>query len=102
MYILFISILLLCIMLRMITHIRVFFPGFQLILSLKVNNVVMLAKSFIVLVAFLSQLTLYSFVGDYLKSEMEKVGLSIYQSPWCDFPTKLTRSMIFVLMQTIV
>jgi len=62
----------------------------------------MLAKSFIVLVAFLSQLTLYSFVGDYLKSEMEEVGLSIYQSPWYDFPTKLTRSMIFILMQTIM
>jgi len=59
----------------------------------------MTTKSSIVLVALLSQLTLYSFIGDYLKSEMEEVGLSIYQSSWCDFPTKLTRSIIFVLMR---
>jgi len=59
----------------------------------------MITKSSIVLVALLSQLTLYSFIGDYLKSEMEEVGLSIYQSSWCDFPTKLTRNMIFVLMR---
>jgi len=59
----------------------------------------MITKSSIVLVALLSQLTLYSFIGDYLKSEMEEVGLSIYQSSWCDFPTKLMRSMTFVLMR---
>jgi len=52
-----------------------------------------------VLVALLSQLTLYSFIGDYFKSEMEEVGFSIYQSSWYDFPTKLTRNMIFVLMR---
>jgi len=52
-----------------------------------------------VLVDLFSQLSLYSFIGDYLKSEMEEVGLSIYQCSWCDFPTKLTRNMIFVLMR---
>jgi len=78
------------------TRMHIFFQGFQFILSLKVHNVVMTAKSFMVLVAFLSQLTLYSFIGDYFKSEMEEVGFSIYQSSWYDFPTKLTRNMIFV------
>ncbi|EZA52554.1 ObirOr5-P1 [Ooceraea biroi] len=85
---LFISSILLCIM------------GFQLILSLKVNDIVMTTKSFSVLSAFLSQLTLYSFIGDYLKSQMEEIGLSIYRSSWYDYPRKLTRNMIFVLMRT--
>jgi hypothetical protein len=67
------------------TRMHIFFQGFQFILSLKVHNVVMTAKSFMVLVAF--------------KSEMEEVGFSIYQSSWYDFPTKLTRNMIFVLMR---
>jgi len=52
-----------------------------------------------VLSAFLTQLTLYSFVGNYLKSEMEEIGLSIYQSAWYNFPRKLTRNIIFILMQ---
>lgn len=49
---------------------------------------------------FLSQLTLYSFIGDYLKSQMEEVGFSIYQNAWYKFPTKLTRNLIFVIMRT--
>lgn len=53
-----------------------------------------------VLGAFLSQLTLYSIMGDYLKSQMEEVGLSIYQSPWYNFPTQLTKNMIIILMRT--
>lgn len=47
---------------------------------------------------FITQLTLYSVIGDYLKSEMEEIGLSIYQSSWYNFPAKLTRHMIFIIM----
>ncbi|XP_072759658.1 uncharacterized protein [Anoplolepis gracilipes] len=85
---LFIISILLCIM------------GFQLILALKVHNTIMAGKSLMILSAFLSQLTLYSFIGNYLKSEMEEIGLSIYQSAWYKFPRKLTKNVIFILMQT--
>ncbi|XP_025265649.1 putative odorant receptor 71a isoform X2 [Camponotus floridanus] len=73
--------------------------GFQLILALKVNDIVMIGKSLITLSAFLIQLTLFSSIGNYLKSEMEEIGLSIYQSAWYSFPSKLTRNVIFILMQ---
>jgi len=53
-----------------------------------------------VLSTFLTQLLLYSFIGDYLKSQMEEVGYTIYQSVWYDFPVKLMRNVIFVLMRT--
>ncbi|XP_025265645.1 odorant receptor 49b-like isoform X2 [Camponotus floridanus] len=85
---LFIISILLCIM------------GFQLILALKNNNTVVVGKSLMILSAFLTQLTLYSFIGNYLKSEMEEIGLSIYQSAWYNFPRKLTKNIIFILMQT--
>ncbi|XP_072760024.1 uncharacterized protein [Anoplolepis gracilipes] len=74
--------------------------GFQLILALKVHDIVMVGKSLVALSAFLFQLTLYSFVGNYLKSEMEEIGFSIYQSAWYKFPRKLTRNVLFILMQT--
>ncbi|XP_070167626.1 odorant receptor 9a-like [Polyergus mexicanus] len=84
---LFLSSILLCIM------------GFQFILALKRNDAVMMGKSFMVLCTFLTQLTVYSFVGDYLKSQMEEIGLFIYQSVWYDLPTKLTKNLIFVIMR---
>ncbi|XP_018315067.1 uncharacterized protein [Mycetomoellerius zeteki] len=74
--------------------------GFQFILALKYNDTAMAAKSIMVQSTFLSQLTLYSFVGDYLKSQMEEVGLCIYQNTWYDFPTKLTRNLIFIIMRS--
>lgn len=60
----------------------------------------MIGKSLMVQIIFLTQLTLYSFIGNYLKSEMEEVGLSVYQSAWYHFPKKLTKNIIFILTQT--
>ncbi|XP_018363120.1 PREDICTED: odorant receptor 13a-like [Trachymyrmex cornetzi] len=85
---LFISSILLCIM------------GFQFILALKAHNVVVIGKSALVLCTSLTQLSIYSFVGDHLKSQMEEIGLFIYQSSWYDFPTKLARNLIFIIMRT--
>ncbi|KAG5314235.1 OR9A protein, partial [Acromyrmex insinuator] len=85
---LFISSILLCIM------------GFQFILALKTHNVVVMGKSAMVLCTFLTQLSIYSFIGDHLKSQMEEVGFFIYQSNWYDLPTKLARNLIFIIMRT--
>jgi len=60
----------------------------------------MIGKSLTVQIIILTQLTLYSFIGNYLKSEMEEIGLSIYQSAWYSFPRKLVKNVIFILMQT--
>ncbi|XP_019883254.1 odorant receptor 9a-like [Camponotus floridanus] len=84
---LFLSSILLCIM------------GFQFILAFKMNDIVMMGKSLTVLCTFLTQLTVYSFVGDYLKSQMEEVGLFIYQSVWYDLPGKLSKNLIFIIMR---
>ncbi|XP_020296087.1 uncharacterized protein LOC109861023 [Pseudomyrmex gracilis] len=84
---LFIMSILLCIM------------GFQFILAVKVNNVIMIGKSLIVQCSFLSQLTLYSFIGDYLKFQMEELAQAIYQSSWYEFSDKFRRNMIFVIMR---
>ncbi|KAG5324313.1 OR13A protein, partial [Pseudoatta argentina] len=83
---LFISSILLCIM------------GFQFILALKVHNVVVIEKSALVLCTSLMQLSVYSFVGDHL--QMEEIGFFIYQSNWYNFPTKLARNLIFIIMRT--
>ncbi|EFN89555.1 Putative odorant receptor 9a [Harpegnathos saltator] len=84
---LFVSSILLCII------------GFQFILALKVNDITMTLKSFMVLNVFLTQITIYSFVGDYLKSQIEEVGTFIYQSIWYDLPGTLTKNLTFIIMR---
>lgn len=76
------------------------FAGFQFIIALTTNDYGMMSKSFLVLSAFLVQLTLYSVVGDYLKTQMEEVAQSVYYSFWYDLPVKVTKSMVFIMMWT--
>ncbi|XP_011702820.1 PREDICTED: odorant receptor 13a-like [Wasmannia auropunctata] len=85
---LFIISLLLCLM------------GFQLILQLNENNIGLVTRNVMAQSAFLTQLTLYCFIGNYLKSEMEEIGISIYQSTWYSFPAKLKRHIVFVIMRS--
>ncbi|XP_070167659.1 odorant receptor 49b-like isoform X2 [Polyergus mexicanus] len=85
---LFIISILLCIM------------GFQFILAMKNNDIVMMTKSLIVQSVFLIQITVYSFIGNYLKSQMEEIRFSIYQSAWYDLPAKLMKNLVFIFMQT--
>lgn len=59
-----------------------------------------MSKSFLVLSAFLVQLTLYSVVGDYLKTQMEEVAQSVYQSVWYELPAKVRRNLVFIMMWT--
>lgn len=69
-------------------------------IALKANDTVMMTKSLMVQCTFLSQLTVYSLIGNYLKSQMEEIRFSIYQSAWCDFPAKLMKNLVFIFMQT--
>ncbi|XP_053977110.1 uncharacterized protein LOC128875502 [Hylaeus volcanicus] len=73
--------------------------GFQFILSLSVHNMVMVIKTFIVMSTVLSQLFAYSYVGEYLKNQMEGIGYSAYCSSWYDIPHKLSKDIIFILLR---
>ncbi|XP_011645686.2 uncharacterized protein LOC105432532 [Pogonomyrmex barbatus] len=83
-----------------IISVQLCITGFQFILAIKVNDTVMATKSIMVQGTFLIQLSLYSFIGDYLKSQMEEIGPSIYQNVWYNFPTKLMKDLIFIIMRT--
>lgn len=76
------------------------FAGFQLILALKRNDVVIIMRSFMVLNVGLVQITTYCVVGDYLKSQMEEVNVYIYQSTWYDLPVKLMKNLTFIIMRS--
>ncbi|XP_014481490.1 PREDICTED: odorant receptor 13a-like [Dinoponera quadriceps] len=83
-----------------ITNVLLCIMGFQFILALKKSNAVMLAKSCVVLGSFLMQISVYSFVGDYFKNQMEEIGLFLYQSTWYNLPAKLTRNLAFIIMRS--
>ncbi|XP_019883241.1 odorant receptor 13a-like [Camponotus floridanus] len=83
-----------------ITSICLCVMGFQFIVALKEKDVVKMAQSLMVQIVFLVTLSVYSFIGRYLKSQMEDIGYSIYQIAWYEFPMKLTRNLVFIFMQT--
>ncbi|XP_076229089.1 odorant receptor 10-like isoform X2 [Nomia melanderi] len=73
---------------------------FQFILSLNVNNLVMVMKTFIVMATLLGQLFAYSLVGEYSKNQFEGIGQLAYCSSWYNAPPNLTRDIMFLLMKT--
>ena len=60
----------------------------------------MTIKSFIVLSTLLVQLFAYSYVGEYLKRQMEGIGDSAYFSIWYDIPKSVAKDIIYVIMRT--
>jgi len=60
----------------------------------------MIIKTITVLGTFLLELFFYSFVGDYLKCQMEEVAQSIYSCNWHCLPIKLMRNVLFVIMRS--
>ncbi|XP_043265620.1 odorant receptor 82a-like [Colletes gigas] len=74
--------------------------GFQFILSLNVRNMVMVMKTFIVMGTVLMQLFAYSYVGEYLKNQMEEIGYAAYCSSWYNIPSYVSRDIVFVLRRT--
>ncbi|XP_032680057.1 odorant receptor 47a-like [Odontomachus brunneus] len=74
--------------------------GLQFILALKDNDRVMMMKSSMALYSFLTQLTIYCVIGDYLKSQIEEVGVFVYQSTWYNLPAKLTKNLTLLIMRS--
>ena len=76
------------------------FLGFQFILDLSVGNIVMAMKTFIVMSCLLVQLFAYSYVGEYLKRQMESVGDSVYFCSWYHIPKNVAKGIVFVIMKS--
>ncbi|XP_019697157.2 odorant receptor 82a-like [Harpegnathos saltator] len=74
--------------------------GFQFILALKVGDIIMIVKTGIVQCDLLTQMFAYSYVGDYLKYQIEEVAQSIYCSNWYFLSVKLMRSITFVIARS--
>ncbi|XP_071625506.1 odorant receptor 13a-like isoform X1 [Temnothorax longispinosus] len=74
--------------------------GFQLILALKTLDLVMIMKTTTVTSALMLEMFFYSIVGDYLKCQMEEIAYSIYSCNWYNFPLKLMRNVVFVIMRS--
>jgi len=81
-------------------YVIICFSGFQFILALKSQDAVMITKTTTVMSTLLLQLFFYSFVGDYLKCQMEDIAHSIYCCNWYRFSLKLMRNVLFVIMRS--
>ena len=47
----------------------------------------------------LIQLFAYSYVGEYLKTQTESVGNSVYFCTWYDMPKNVSKDIIFIIMK---
>ena len=75
------------------------FLGFEFILALSIGNIVMTIKTFIVMCVLLIQLFAYSYVGEYLKTQTEGLGNSIYFCTWYDMPKNVSHNITFIIMR---
>ena len=75
------------------------FLGLQLILALNIGNIVMVIKTFIVLSTLMVQLFAYSYVGEYLRRQMEGIADSMYFCNWYDIPRSVAKDIIYVIMR---
>ncbi|XP_016772003.2 odorant receptor 65a isoform X3 [Apis mellifera] len=73
--------------------------GFEFILALNIGNIVMTIKTFIVMCVLLIQLFAYSYVGEYLKTQTEDLGNSVYFCTWYNMPKNVTQNIIFIIMR---
>ncbi|XP_014476304.1 PREDICTED: odorant receptor 49b-like, partial [Dinoponera quadriceps] len=73
---------------------------FQLILALKAGDIIMIIKTIVVQCDLLAQIFAYSYVGEYLKYQIEEVAHAIYCSNWYSLSFKLMRNTLFVMVRS--
>nr|QHN69105.1 odorant receptor 19 [Sirex noctilio] len=73
--------------------------GFQLIVNLKITVDFSTLKHCLVLNAVLIQLFLYSFSGDYLKTQSEGVAYAIYDCYWYNLPPDEVKDLGLVMIR---
>nr|XP_012221301.1 PREDICTED: odorant receptor 13a-like [Linepithema humile] len=74
--------------------------GFQFILALKVGDIIMTAKTIMVLLTFLTQLFVYSVVSEYLKYQVEEFAHSIYYCNWHCLSVRLMKNVLFIIARS--
>lgn len=75
------------------------FLGFEFILALSTGNIVMIIRICIAMSVLLIQLFAYSYVGEYLKTQTEGLGNSVYFCTWYDMPKNVSQNIIFIIMR---
>ncbi|XP_034179212.2 uncharacterized protein LOC117603816 [Osmia lignaria lignaria] len=76
--------------------------GFQFLIALNIRNAVMVVKTFVILTSLMIQLFSYSYVGNYLKSQMDDIGYSLYSCSWYCLPANIAKNIIFVIQKAQV
>lgn len=69
-------------------------------MALKVGDALMIVKTTMALLTFSLELLAYSFVGNYLKDQMEKIGYSIFYCNWHCLSVKLMKNVLFVITRS--
>ena len=58
----------------------------------------MVIKTFMILSTLMIQLYGYSYVGNYLKCQMDEIGYSSYNCSWYKLPTNVAKDIVIVIL----
>ena len=75
------------------------FLGFEFILALSIGNIIMTIRICIAMSVLLIQLFAYSYVGEYLKTQTESLGNSVYFCTWYEMPKNVSQNITFIIMR---
>nr|XP_034179212.1 odorant receptor 9a-like [Osmia lignaria] len=73
--------------------------GFQFLLAVQDENIILSAKTLFVLNALMIQLFAFSYVGDYLKCQMDSIGYALYKCDWYMLPSNVAKNITFVILK---
>ncbi|XP_034179507.2 uncharacterized protein LOC117603973 [Osmia lignaria lignaria] len=73
--------------------------GFQFLLALQSENIMLSAKTLVVLHVLMTQLFAFSYVGDYLKCQMDSIGYALYKCYWYMLPSNVAKNITFVILK---
>ncbi|XP_057339962.1 odorant receptor 13a-like [Microplitis mediator] len=74
--------------------------GIVLLMTLHTEDLFIIIGLIIRIYLVYVQLFLYSYVGEQLRTQANKIQLTIYNCPWYNMSPKITNDMVFMIMRT--
>ncbi|KAF3054269.1 Odorant receptor 064 [Nylanderia fulva] len=73
--------------------------GFQLILTLSINNTFAAMKHLLFIVVLLVQLFIYCFAGQTLEFQSQELAYAIYETPWYNFDISVMKDLPLMILR---
>lgn len=82
-------------------YIHIYFLGIDLLIGLASRDFIIIIKSIIIITVLYIQLFIYSYTGEKLTSQNDKLQVAIWNTPWYrQIPPNIAKDMMFIMMRS--